>query len=133
MLGQRSSDGSYFLKSQDAALRPLGTLSWTEAVSITSALVGSGFIKQVATPSLWRWPATHVPVFRGRMHVNYAPANLGRSVDYRSSAILLSQGADGTILARATEKVTKKLDEMVALAQFNCFLIGNPVPTGGGV
>jgi hypothetical protein len=131
LLGQRASDGTYFLRSQDAALRARGILSWAEAEAVTDALVLSGFIRQVATPTSWRWPASHIPVFRGRMHVNYAPANLGRSIDYRSSAMLLSQGADGTILARATEKTTKKLDEMVALAQFNCFLVGNPATTGG--
>jgi hypothetical protein len=131
LLGQRSSDGTYFLKSQDPALSAQGILSWDEAEAVVDALVQSGFIRQVATPTSWRWPPIHVPVFRGRMHVNYSPANLGRSVDYRSSAILLSQGADGSIIARVTEKRTKKLDEIVAWAQFNCFLVGNPAATGG--
>lgn len=87
--------GSYFLASKDSEKRKLNQLTSNEAFSFVDQMISNSAAVVIAGPDNLMADLSSVPVFSGRMNVQYGLSNYVRNYDIKS--IEIYQSANGSV------------------------------------
>lgn len=118
------TDGTYYLKSNDPALAAKGQLSWAESNSLVGSLLANGGIKLVDEPDDWTWPVIHVPVFQGRLSIQYDSLSVARSDLSGMTALRFTQTCMGNVYFHAS-KSDETYQDLFGTAGYHCFFVAS--------
>lgn len=95
------------LVSQDTTAQSKGQLTGDEAADFVDAIIDNLSAALIASPDSIASNIGSIPVFQGRMSVQYGLSNISRSSTAKIEAIEILQNADGTAYAFVTNRRNK--------------------------
>ena len=122
------SDGTYYLVSTVPAYAALGELSWSEASSLVTGLIADSVIVLKASPNDQIWPLHCVPVYQGKLGLQYSSIWLGAGAESSNGYlgdVQLTQTSEGNLHCFTNSTDSSGL---VSVVGYQAFVVASPAP-----
>jgi hypothetical protein len=115
-------DGVPYLLSQDLTNRRNNRIGWVEAENFVKKLQESGEVVEISGPE--DFSVGTIPVFSGRLAVNYGLSAITRATTANIDAIKIMQTADSRVYCFLTNKTNKDMTQQ-AVVSFGTYFTGS--------
>lgn len=116
-----------FLQSQNSTNRNQKRIGWVEARNFINELEDNGAVTEETSPD--NLEIGNIPVFRGRVSVNYGVSAITRVSTYNIDAIQVIQTADGRVYCFLSDYANRDRT-LQAVVNYESYFIAPPMTTG---
>jgi hypothetical protein len=115
-------NGVPYLQSQSESNRSKNRIGWVEAETFVKKLQEYGEVVEVSSPE--DFTVGTIPVFRGRVAVNYGLSAITRTTTANIDAVQIMQTADSRVYCFLSNKANKDMTQQ-AIVSFGTYFAGS--------